>query len=73
MKNIIEILLEPNNPEVKSKIYISFDDDMIRTQFHDCDKSITYRFKTTNSIKKIERIRVALDLIENELKLRNLK
>lgn len=71
MDNYIEFELEPLNNDVGSKIKIQFDSDMIRLKLFDCDKYITYRFKGINSLAKIERIRVALDIIENEIKLRN--
>ena len=64
----LEFKLEPNNPDVGSKIKIQFDSDMIRLKLFDCDKYITWRFRNINSINKIERIRVALDIIEDNIK-----
>lgn len=69
---MIEFKLEPTNSDVNSKITIQFDTDMIRMKLYDCDNKITYRFKSINSLAKLERIRVALDIIENELKTRNI-
>lgn len=67
-----EYKLEPTNSDVDSKIIVTFSEDRIRMMLFDCDKHITWRFKDIRSIKKLERIRVALDMIENELKNREL-
>lgn len=64
----IEFKLAPEDNNIDSKISISLDEDMIRMRLFDCDKYITWRFKNfEKSLKKLERIKVAVDIIEREL------
>lgn len=68
--NRIEIQLEPYDMEIKSKVSVQFDDDTIRMRLHDCEGFITWRFKGPGAINKIERMRVVLDIVEEEIKKR---
>lgn len=59
--------------EIKSKVSVQFDADTIRMRLHDCEGFITWRFKGAKAINKIERMRVVLDIVEQEIIKRNTK
>lgn len=69
IKNNIVIKLEPTKgDDVNSKINLQVEDDMIRLFMHDCDSRICWRFKSgKDSYKKLERIRMMLDILEGEM------
>ena len=69
----MRIELESGNPEVKSVIIHDETERDLRLILKDCDESITWRFKTTskekihNSIRKAERIIVAVEHLQKKL------
>lgn len=69
IKNNIVIKLEPTKgDDVNSKMNLQVEEDMIRLFIHDCDSHICWRFKSgPDSYKKLERIRVMLDILEGEM------
>ena len=68
LKNSISVYIEPEKDDVRSKIIMQVEDDMIRLFMHDCDSRICWRFKSgTQSYKKLERIRTMLDILEGEM------
>ena len=69
IKNNIVIKLEPTKgDDVNSKMNLQVEEDMIRLFISDCDESVCWRFKSgPDSYKKLERIRVMLDILEGEM------
>jgi hypothetical protein len=65
---ITSISLEPNNPDVGSKIAIQNEKDAIRVFLYDCDKRICWRFKKgIKGLKKLERIKTMFDILEQQI------
>lgn len=64
----IKVELEPRNPDVDSNVEVILKESQVLVKCKDCDESIMWIFKLgSEGIKKLERLRVALDLVEKHL------
>lgn len=60
--------LEPNNENVSSKVVLTEHEDNIYLKMYDCDESVMFKFpKGILGIKKLERLKLALEQLEGKL------